>query len=103
MGLKKGDYNSINFINNFLLKIHEDGTYDCIHAKGFKITKWLSPWNKASDRVGGNRQQASSYRNSVEHPNCVHPKSIVGTGLLAMAAALATQNSQLAGVSPGKW
>ena len=35
-GLKKGDYDSINFINNFLHQIHEDGTYDRIHDKWFK-------------------------------------------------------------------
>ena len=40
-GLKKGDYDSINFINNFLHQIHEDGTYDRIHDKWFKDTTWL--------------------------------------------------------------
>ena len=40
-GLKKGDYDSINFINNFLHQIHEDGTYDRIHDKWFKETAWL--------------------------------------------------------------
>ncbi|EJN29428.1 periplasmic component of amino acid ABC-type transporter/signal transduction system [Pseudomonas sp. GM78] len=39
-GLKKGDYDSINFINNFLHQIHEDGTYDRIHDKWFKDTAW---------------------------------------------------------------
>ncbi|MPT21536.1 MAG: transporter substrate-binding domain-containing protein [Starkeya sp.] len=40
-GLKKGDYDSINFINNFLKQIHEDGTYDRLHDKWFKSTDWL--------------------------------------------------------------
>lgn len=40
-GLKKGDYDSINFINNFLRQIREDGTYDRIHNKWFKDTSWL--------------------------------------------------------------
>ncbi|TBU78819.1 transporter substrate-binding domain-containing protein [Phytopseudomonas daroniae] len=40
-GLKKGDYDSINWINNWLHQIREDGTYDRIHAKWFKNTNWL--------------------------------------------------------------
>lgn len=40
-GLKKGDFDSLNFINNFLHQIHEDGTYDRIHDKWFKSTEWL--------------------------------------------------------------
>ena len=40
-GLKKGDYDSINWINNFLKQIHEDGTYDRLHDKWFKSTDWL--------------------------------------------------------------
>ncbi|WP_447594598.1 transporter substrate-binding domain-containing protein [Aquipseudomonas campi] len=40
-GLKKGDYDSINWINNWLHQIREDGTYDRIHAKWFKNTAWL--------------------------------------------------------------
>ncbi|UVE18226.1 transporter substrate-binding domain-containing protein [Pseudomonas sp. LS44] len=40
-GLKKGDYDSVNWINNFLKQIREDGTYDRIHAKWFKKTEWL--------------------------------------------------------------
>ena len=39
-GLKKGDYDSLNFINNFLHQIREDGTYDRIHDKWFKDTAW---------------------------------------------------------------
>ena len=40
-GLKKGDYDSINFINNFLHQIRNDGTYDRIHDKWFKSSEWL--------------------------------------------------------------
>jgi len=40
-GLKKGDYDSINFINNFLHQIKHDGTYDRIHDKWFKKKEWL--------------------------------------------------------------
>lgn len=40
-GLKKGDYDSINFINNFLDQIKHDGTYDRIHDKWFKNKDWL--------------------------------------------------------------
>jgi polar amino acid transport system substrate-binding protein len=39
-GLKKGDYDSLNWINNWLHQIREDGTYDRIHAKWFKSTSW---------------------------------------------------------------
>ena len=40
-GLKKGDYDSINWINNWLQQIRHDGTYDRLHAKWFKSTTWL--------------------------------------------------------------
>ncbi|WP_263147074.1 transporter substrate-binding domain-containing protein [Pseudomonas sp. RIT-PI-AD] len=40
-GLKKGDYDSLNWIDNFLHQIKADGTYDRIHAKWFKNTEWL--------------------------------------------------------------
>lgn len=40
-GLKKGDYDSINWINNWLHQIQKDGTYERIHAKWFKNTAWL--------------------------------------------------------------
>lgn len=40
-GLKKGDYDSINYINNFLHQIRNDGTYDRIHDKWFKSSEWL--------------------------------------------------------------
>ncbi|WP_249678274.1 transporter substrate-binding domain-containing protein [Pseudomonas abieticivorans] len=40
-GLKKGDYDSLNFINNYLRQAHEDGSYDRIHDKWFKNKTWL--------------------------------------------------------------
>ena len=40
-GLKKGDHDSLNFINNFLHQIKHDGTYDRIHDKWFKNKEWL--------------------------------------------------------------
>lgn len=40
-GLKKGDGDSLNWINNFLRQIHEDGNYQRIHDKWFKSTAWL--------------------------------------------------------------
>ncbi|BBP74274.1 amino acid ABC transporter substrate-binding protein [Pseudomonas gingeri NCPPB 3146 = LMG 5327] len=41
-GLKKGDHDSLNWINHFLHQIAEDGTYDRIHDKWFKETAWLA-------------------------------------------------------------
>ncbi|MCC6076337.1 transporter substrate-binding domain-containing protein [Pseudomonas sp. GCM10022188] len=40
-GLKKGDYDSLNWINNFLRQIKQDGSYDRIHDKWFKKNDWL--------------------------------------------------------------
>ncbi|AYF89672.1 transporter substrate-binding domain-containing protein [Pseudomonas sp. JS3066] len=40
-GLKKGDYDSLNWINNWMHQIRNDGTYERIHAKWFKKTDWL--------------------------------------------------------------
>lgn len=40
-GLKQGDYDSLNWINNYLQQAREDGTYARIHAKWFKSTEWL--------------------------------------------------------------
>jgi polar amino acid transport system substrate-binding protein len=40
-GLKKGDYDSLNWINNYLQQIRHDGTYERLHAKWFKDTAWL--------------------------------------------------------------
>ena len=40
-GLKKGDYDSLNWINNWLNQIKHDGTYERIHTKWFKKNDWL--------------------------------------------------------------
>lgn len=39
-GVRKGDPDMINFLNNFLLQIKNDGRYDRIYAKWFKSSKW---------------------------------------------------------------
>lgn len=39
--IKKGDYDSINWINNFLNQIKHDGTYDRLYNKWFKRADWL--------------------------------------------------------------
>lgn len=39
--IKKGDYDSINWLNNFLIQIKNDGTYDRIYKKWFENTAWL--------------------------------------------------------------
>lgn len=39
--IRKGDYDSINWINNFLSQIKHDGTYDRLYTKWFKKTDWL--------------------------------------------------------------
>ena len=41
-GLKKGDFDSLNWINHFLNQIAQDGTYDRLHDKWFKDTAWLA-------------------------------------------------------------
>ncbi|AZE64588.1 transporter substrate-binding domain-containing protein [Pseudomonas synxantha] len=41
-GLKKGDYDSLNWINHFLNQIAQDGTYDRLHDKWFTDTAWVS-------------------------------------------------------------
>lgn len=41
-GLKKGDYDSLNWINHFLNQVAQDGTYDRLHDKWFKDTGWLA-------------------------------------------------------------
>ena len=40
-GLKKGDFDSLNWINHFLNQVAQDGTYDRLHDKWFKDTGWL--------------------------------------------------------------
>ena len=41
-GLKKGDYDSVNWINHFLNQVAQDGTYDRLHDKWFKDTGWVT-------------------------------------------------------------
>ncbi len=41
-GVKKGDFDSINWINHFLNQVAQDGTYDRLHDKWFKDTTWLA-------------------------------------------------------------
>ncbi|MBD8270415.1 transporter substrate-binding domain-containing protein [Pseudomonas fluorescens] len=41
-GLKKGDYDSVNWINHFLNQVAQDGTYDQLHDKWFRDTAWLA-------------------------------------------------------------
>jgi len=40
-GVKKGDFDSLNWINHFLNQVAQDGTYDRLHDKWFKGTAWL--------------------------------------------------------------
>lgn len=40
-GLKKGDVDSLNWVNNWLNQIKHDGTYERIHTKWFKKNDWL--------------------------------------------------------------
>jgi polar amino acid transport system substrate-binding protein len=40
-GLKRGDYDSLNWINNYLRQVQKDGTYERLHSKWFKSTEWL--------------------------------------------------------------
>ncbi|BCR03778.1 amino acid ABC transporter substrate-binding protein [Desulfuromonas versatilis] len=39
--VRKGDYDFINWLNNFLNQSKNDGTYDKIYEKWFKDTAWL--------------------------------------------------------------
>ncbi|PQZ92677.1 MULTISPECIES: transporter substrate-binding domain-containing protein [Pseudomonas] len=41
-GVKKGDFDSLNWINHFLNQVAQDGTYDQLHDKWFKDTGWLA-------------------------------------------------------------
>ncbi|AZF19160.1 transporter substrate-binding domain-containing protein [Pseudomonas sp. R3-52-08] len=41
-GLKKGDCDSLNWINHFLNQVAQDGTYDQLHDKWFKDTAWIA-------------------------------------------------------------
>ncbi len=39
--VRKGDPDFLNWLNNFMFQIRNDGTYDRIYAKWFKNSKWL--------------------------------------------------------------
>ncbi len=41
IGLKKGDPDFLNFLNNFIRQIKSDGTYDRIYNKWIKSTGWF--------------------------------------------------------------
>lgn len=41
-GLKKGDYDSLNWINHFPNQVAQDGTYDRLYDKWFKDTDWMA-------------------------------------------------------------
>jgi polar amino acid transport system substrate-binding protein len=41
-GVKKGDYDSLNWINHFLNQVAQDGTYDRLHDKWFKDSDWMA-------------------------------------------------------------
>ena len=38
--VRKGDHDFINWLNNFLFQVKNDGTYDRIYAKWFKSVEW---------------------------------------------------------------
>jgi len=40
-GVRKGDPDFLNFLNNFLRQIKNDGRYDRIYRKWIKNTRWL--------------------------------------------------------------
>ena len=40
-GVRKGDFDSLNWINHFLNQVAQDGTYDRLHDRWFKDTAWL--------------------------------------------------------------
>ncbi len=39
--IRKGDPDFLNWLNNFMFQVKNDGTYDRIYAKWFKSSKWL--------------------------------------------------------------
>jgi polar amino acid transport system substrate-binding protein len=40
-GVRKGDPDFLNWLNNFLRQIRDDGVYDALHKKWFENTVWL--------------------------------------------------------------
>lgn len=45
-GIRKGDPDFLNWLNNFLAQIKGDGTYDRLHARWFKSRDWLKQIKK---------------------------------------------------------
>ncbi len=45
-GVRKGDYDFVNWLNNFLRQIKNDGTYDRIYRKWFRSDAWLRELQK---------------------------------------------------------
>lgn len=43
--IRKGDPDFLNWLDNFLNQIHNDGTYDALYAKWFEGTGWLANVN----------------------------------------------------------
>lgn len=43
--VRKGDPDFLNWLDNFLNQIHNDGTYDALYAKWFEGTAWLASVN----------------------------------------------------------
>jgi polar amino acid transport system substrate-binding protein len=39
--IRKGDADFLNFLNNFMYQVRNDGTYDKIYARWFKSSDWL--------------------------------------------------------------
>jgi polar amino acid transport system substrate-binding protein len=39
--VRKGDYDFINWLNNFMNQVRNDGTYDKIYAKWFQDDAWM--------------------------------------------------------------
>ncbi len=39
--LRKGDYDFINWLNNFMIQVKNDGTYDKIYGKWFEDDSWM--------------------------------------------------------------
>ena len=40
-GVRKGDYDFVNWLNNFLNQTKNDGTYDKLYQKWFRSSDWL--------------------------------------------------------------
>jgi polar amino acid transport system substrate-binding protein len=43
--VRKGDPDFLNWLENFLYQVKNDGTYDALYSKWFEGTAWLSNVN----------------------------------------------------------